>query len=420
MKKFLTLLLAALMLLSLVPFALAEETTELTMWTFPFSTDENAAQEREMYDTMIAEFEAENPGITVTVEIIPWSNRETKMLTAIAANAGPDVMYLNSDILKLFQAYGILAPITDYVSEETLGEYEQSLLEGSVILNGEVYGLPCLIDLGTPCYNLDLLAEIGMTEETLPTTWDEYDAMLAALKEKGITGVYFNYSLGLISSGAYSMFFSEGCDVVTDDGEVVIDNEAGRKCIERMVSWYQNGYSPVDSLSVADQDATFISGQAASCISSAGAGFYTRIAPTLDFNWAPGPILKGDGGQYGVSTVAAVGVSNNCKNVEAAAKWCEFFVQNDRNAAFNDFGGYISPKTGATTGKEGKAYDIILNSLGAVKGDPNHAVSRTLGNAWTANFQSMVSGTVDIDTGIATIKTAMEGLVDTVEALTNN
>ena len=41
-------------------------------------------------------------------------------------------------------------------------------------------GLPCLIDLGTPCYNLDLLAEIGMTEEDLPTTWDEYDAMLAA------------------------------------------------------------------------------------------------------------------------------------------------------------------------------------------------------------------------------------------------
>lgn len=419
MKKFLTLLLAALMLLSMASFAVAEETTDLVMWIFPFSTDENAAQEREMYDTMCAEFTAANPGINVTIEIIPWSNRETKMLTAIAANAGPDVMYLNSDILKLFQAYGVLSPITEYVSEETLAQYEQTMLDGSVILDGELYGLPILIDLGTPCYNMDLLAEIGMTKETLPTTWDEYDAMLAALKEKDIYGVYFNYSLGLISSGAYSMFFSEGCDVVADDGEVVIDNEAGRKCIERMVSWYQKGYSPTDSLSIADNDASFIAGDVASCISSAGAGFYTRIAPTLTFNWEAGPILKGDAGQYGMSTVAGIAVARTCENVEAAAKWCEFFCEKDRNAMFNDFGGYISPVTGATQ-NEGKGYDIILNTLGAVKGDPNHAVSRTLGNAWTANFQAVVGGSVDIDTGIATIKSAMEDLVANVEALSNN
>lgn len=419
MKKFLTLLLAALMLLSLASFAIAEETTELVMWTFPFSNDDTAAEERERYDNMIAEFEAANPGIKVTIEIIPWGNRETKMLTAIAANAGPDVMYLNSDILKLFQAYGVLAPITEYVSEETLGRFEKTLLEGSVILDGEIYGLPILIDLGTPCYNMDLLAEIGMTKETLPTTWDEYDAMLAALKEKDIYGVYFNYASGLISSGAYSMFFSEGCDVVTDDGEVVIDNEAGRKCIERMVSWYQKGYSPVDSLSIADDDANFVAGTVASCLSGAGAGFYTRKAPTLTFNWEAGPILKGDAGQYGISTVAGIAVARTCENVEAAAKWCEFFCEGERNADWNNFGGYVSPVTGATQ-VEGKGYDIILNTLGAVKGDPNHAVSRTLGNAWTANLQAMVGGGMDIDTGIATIKTAMEGLVDTVEAVSNN
>ena len=193
MKKFLTLALALLMAMSMTSVSLAEgDAADLTMWIFPFSTDETANQEREMYDEMIAEFEAANPGITMTIEIIPWNNRETKMLTAIAANSGPDIMYLNTDILKLFQAYGVLAPITDYVSDETLAEYEQSLLDGSVLLDGELYGLPCLIDLGTPCYNLDLLAEIGMTEEDLPTTWDEYDAMLAALDEAGIDGVYFN------------------------------------------------------------------------------------------------------------------------------------------------------------------------------------------------------------------------------------
>lgn len=279
MKKFLTLLLAVLMTLSLCSVAMAEGETHLTMWTFPFSTDENAAQEREIYDNMIAEFEAANPGITLTIEIIPWSNRETKMLTAIAANAGPDIMYLNTDILKLFQAYGVLAPITEYVSDEAVAGYEEALLDGSVRLGGELYGLPCLIDLGCPAYNLDLLAEIGMTKDNLPTTWDEYDAMLAALKEKDITGVYMNYSLGLVSSYSYPMFFSEGCDVIQEDGTVVIDNDAGRKVLGRLVDWYQKGYTPTDSLSVGDNDANFISGTVASTLSTAGAGFYTRIAP---------------------------------------------------------------------------------------------------------------------------------------------
>lgn len=420
MKKFLTLLLAVLMMLSLGSAALAEEETHLTMWTFPFSTDETAAQEREIYDAMIAEFEAANPGITLTIEIIPWTNRETKMLTAIAANAGPDIMYLNTDILKLFQAYGVLAPITDYVSEEALAGYEETLLDGSVRLGGEVYGLPCLIDLGCPVYNLDLLAEIGMTKETLPTTWDEYDAMLAALKEKGITGVYLNYPLGLVSSYAYPMFFSEGCDVIQEDGTVVIDNEAGRKVLTRLVEWYQNGYTPTDSLSVGDSDANFISGSVASTLSTAGAGFFTRIAPTLTFNWAAGPILSGDAGQYGISTVAALGVSRTCQNVEAATKWIEFFTENERNAMWTEFGGYISPKTGATSNLSGEGYDIILSSLQCVKGEANHAAARTLSTVYTPDLQAMVSGSVDFESGLSKMKTDMEGLVANIEALSNN
>ena len=173
MKKLWTLALTLLILVSMCVVALADGET-LTMWTFPFSTDENAAEERAMYDEMSAEFEAQT-GVKVNVEIIPWANRETKMLTAIAAKSGPDIMYLNTDILKLFKAYGILAPITDYVGQQTIDGYEAALLDGSVRFDGEIYGLPCLIDLGTPVYNLDILAEIGMTEENLPTTWDEYD-----------------------------------------------------------------------------------------------------------------------------------------------------------------------------------------------------------------------------------------------------
>ncbi len=397
-----------------------DEKINLTVWTFPFGTDAQLAEERANYDKIIADFQAENPNISVSVEILPWGNRETKMLTAIAAGSGPDIMYMNPDILKLFQTYGVLAPITEYISHERVAEYSESLLDNSVRLNGELYGLPVLVDLGTPCYNLDLLSEIGMTEENLPTTWEEYDQMLGALKEKGIYGVYYNYSSSLVSNYLYAQMFSEGCDIITEDGKTVVDNEAGRKVLHRLVDWFQNGYTPADSLSIADDDSAFMAGTVASDLSSKGAGFYVRVAPNIKFNWAAGPILKGDAGQYGISSVGSLAVSKKSKNVEAAAKFIEFFTETERLSNWDYFGGYICPKSDAVSPyADLKGYSYILEHLDAVRGEPNHAVARNIATVFTPDLQAMVSGSVDFESGIKKLKTDIEGLVANVEKLKN-
>ena len=398
----------------------SSEDCTLTFWTFPFGTDDQLAEERENYQTMISDFESKNPGIKINIEILPWDNRETKMLTAIAANQGPDIMYLNPDILKLFKAYGILAPVTQYISEDTLKEFSGPLLDNSVRFDGELYGLPCLVDMGIPCYNLDLLEKIGMTEENLPETWDEFDAMLKACKEKDIYGIYYNYSGSLVSNFAYGQFFSEGCDIIEEDGTVVIDNDAGKKVLKRLTDWYQNGYTPADSLSVSDNNSMFMSGSTASVLSSAGAGFYRRLAPDITFNWAAGPVLKGDAGQYAMSTVGSLAVTQTCKNVEAAAKFLEYFTQDEINAKWCNFGGYISPKLGVENpNADLKGYDIILKSLDAVRGEPNHAAARTMGTVFIPDLQAIVSESVPFDDGVAKMKTDIEGIVAQISQVSN-
>lgn len=394
--------------------------TSLVMWTFPFAADEKRAEEQANYDKMIKDFTAENPNIKMSVEIIPWGNRETKMLTAIAAGSGPDIMYLNPDILKQFQAYGVLSPITDYVSPDTLKSYSDSLLDNSVRLQGKLYGIPVLVDLGRPVYNMDMLSKIGMTEDKLPKTWAEFDAMLKALKEKDIYGIYYNYALSAVSNGAYAQFFSEGCDVVKEDGTVDIDNAAGRKVLHRLADWFQKGYTPKDSLSIGDDDSSFISGKVASCFSVKGAGFFVRVGPDLKFNWAAGPILTGDAGQYGISTVGSLGVSKSCKNVQDAVKWIEFFTQVDRNAEWCYFGGYICPKAGAKSPYEDlKGYGYLLKHLDCVRGEPNHAAARTMSSVFTPDLQALVSGKVEFDAGVTKLKTDIEKVVQTVNALKN-
>ncbi len=53
----------------------AEETNnepyEIKVWMFPLGGDERAAEERAMYDRMIEEFEAENEGLTVDLQLLP-------------------------------------------------------------------------------------------------------------------------------------------------------------------------------------------------------------------------------------------------------------------------------------------------------------------------------------------------------------
>lgn len=300
------------------------------------------------------------------------------------------------------------------------GGYSETLLDNSVRLGGELYGIPVLIDLGRPVYNMDLLAEIGMTEENLPTTYEEFDAMLAALKEKDITGIYYNYSLGGVASGLFAQFFSEGCDVIKEDGTVDIDGEAGRKVLGMVASWYQNGYTPTDSLSIKDDASNFIDGKVAAIFPTSGIGFFLKTAPDLTFNWAAGPILSGDGGQYGTSTVGSLGVTKNCENVEAAAEWIKFFAEPERLVAWDATAGYICPIEGVEDPNKGlKGYDYLLEHLDCVRGEPNHAAARTMNTVFIPDLQTIVSGDASLDDGIAKMKGDIEGIVSTVEALRN-
>ncbi len=416
MKKFLSILMTAMLLMSLFAVSASAEAVEITMWIFPLGGDERAAEERAMYDSISAAFTEQNPDIKVNIEMVPWDNRETKMLTAFGAGQGPDCMYMNPDIMKLFQTYDVLLPLDEYVSEEHLAGFNQDLLKNGAMIDGKLYGLPCLVDIGVPLYNLDMMAKAGLTEEDIPTTWDEYDALLGKLKEAGMYGTYFNYSYGPVSDYSYAMFFSEGCDMVLEDGTVTVDDAAGMKVLNRIVSWYQKGYTPADSLSVFDDGPAFAEQRVATFLPAGGSGMLLRYTPNLTFNWAAGPVLSGDAGAYTMSTAASFSVSRNCKNPEAAVKWLEFFTNDENSAAWNNFAGYVSPRSNAVnTNADVKGFDIVLNSLGCVRGEVNHACARTMQSAYRPNLQAMAEGSVSVEDGVKQLKADIEKLIAELE-----
>ena len=63
------------------------------------------------------DFNAANEGIDLSVQVVSWNDIYTVVNTRIANNDAPDI--LNIDVFADYQADDLLLPATDYVSDET-------------------------------------------------------------------------------------------------------------------------------------------------------------------------------------------------------------------------------------------------------------------------------------------------------------
>ena len=77
-------------------------------------------REAEVVSELIHEFEAENPGIKVDVQNIPWTAAHEKLLTAFAADGLPDVCQLGNTWVPEFAELNALTPLQPFVQRSTV------------------------------------------------------------------------------------------------------------------------------------------------------------------------------------------------------------------------------------------------------------------------------------------------------------
>ena len=174
MKKVLSMVLAAMMLLSLCSFAAAEDVVELEF--VYHKTESNAIDAME---TVINNFNAANPGIKVNFVQVP--DTATVLQSRAQLNEMPDMFGCTTgNMFELMFEDGI---IMDLTGQEFLSSVEPSSLEMSTY-NGKNWRLPYSLS----CYGLyvrtDIFEEQGLA---LPTTWDELMDACEKLTAAGIT-----------------------------------------------------------------------------------------------------------------------------------------------------------------------------------------------------------------------------------------
>lgn len=174
MKKVLSILLAAMLLLGIVP-ALAETDTITVMVppvTGTYLTD---------IETWANEFTAIHPEIKVEIIKTSWDEHNGKLTTLANAGEAPDIAEVSYSTIGTLVNLGVGIEIDKYMDAERLADYDQNALD-YMSLEGHVYGLPLYITIQSLGANKDMLEAAGVDVAKVQESGWTYDEFMEAIK----------------------------------------------------------------------------------------------------------------------------------------------------------------------------------------------------------------------------------------------
>jgi multiple sugar transport system substrate-binding protein len=138
--------------------------------------------EGEQVQKLIPEFERRNPGITVEVQMIPWTAAQEKLITAYASNNTPDACQLGNTWIPQFVSLNALENLDSWLNYKEIKKenYFKGIWNTNVI-NNKLFGVPWYIDTRVIFYRTDVIQKAGFKNP--PKTWDELYKLSKKIKE---------------------------------------------------------------------------------------------------------------------------------------------------------------------------------------------------------------------------------------------
>lgn len=237
MRKKILALAAVAAMVAAVPAVSYAEDVELDVIAAEYG--QNTA---EWWTNFVTDFNNDNPGIKLNVEVVSWNDIYTVVNTRIQGNNAPDI--LNIDVFADYQADGLLLPAKDYVSEETYAKMYESFLEQSVV-DDVVWAVPDLASARALYYNVDILEAAGVE---VPTTWEELTAACEAIKayDENIYpwGIDMTTDEGQAAFAYYT--WNNGGGFVDENGDWALNSPENVEAIEYAIGLVNSGYTNSD------------------------------------------------------------------------------------------------------------------------------------------------------------------------------
>ncbi|MGL6212490.1 ABC transporter substrate-binding protein [Billgrantia desiderata] len=142
--------------------------------------------EKRYYDDIVAEYEAQNPGVNVVFEYIANEAYKTRLPTLLQSNQRPDIFYSwGGEGLRDQVEAGFVRDLTEEMQDGWQDLYPESAVR-AFTLDDRVYGAPLYATVVGFWANTALTEQAGVDIESIET-WEDLKEAVVALRESGIT-----------------------------------------------------------------------------------------------------------------------------------------------------------------------------------------------------------------------------------------
>ncbi|MFI8787592.1 ABC transporter substrate-binding protein [Streptomyces sp. NPDC055105] len=309
-----------------------ESPKTLTYWAS--NQGPNIEADKKILQPELAKFEKQT-GIKVKLEVVPWSDLLTRILTATTSGEGPDVLNIGNTWSSSLQATGALLPWDQKNFDKVGGKdrFVESALGSTGAQGKDPAAVPLYSMAYALYYNKAMFKEAGITEP--PKTWDELTADGAKISKGGKWGLGAEGSN--LSNNIHQVFVlakQQGGDFFTADGKADFTNDAAVAAVKQYVDMMATNkiIAPGNAEYAKNQSLSdFSKGKTAMVLWQAAATTF-KSQGMQDDEWgvAPVPVQSGapGAGKATNSMVAGINLAvfKNTKNIDGSLKFVKFMT----------------------------------------------------------------------------------------------
>lgn len=361
-------------------------------------------------DTMVADFQRENPEITVkAVYAGTYQESIVKALTAYKSGTPPTLaVLLSTDLFTLIDENAIV-PVDSLAStpqdKEWIGGFYKAFMENSQT-GGKTWGIPFQRSTIVMFWNKSLFKEAGLDPERAPVTWDDTVAAAKKLTKTDANGNVTQWGVKIPSTGfAYWIF--QG---MTTPNDTILMNSAGTEtyfdkpgAVQALQNWVdlsaKYNVTPRGVIEWGTTPKDFLEQKAAMIWTTTGNLTNLRANATFPFGVAMLPEVKHPGSPTGGGNFYVFNKTTPAQQ-QAAMKFIRFSTEPKRAAQWSIATGYVATRPDAWETDEMKKYlqevpaagvarDQLKYSVAELSTHDNQRVTKALND----NLQAALSGT---------------------------
>lgn len=294
---------------------------------------------------IVADFEAENPGIKIEFLALPADSFYQKYVTAVATNTAPDIFGVRDTELLALVNQGALRPLDEYIDQWEEKDQIPASIWNSVASytdDGKNYMIPSYMNACIMWYNTQKMGELGIE---IPQNLDEFLTACETYADppnnsyfyslRGGVGSYDNLFIFMMSYAGGTGFFDEA-------GNCVLNQDIYAEAMDKYAGIYKNGWVSRDSVTNGYKEMVSEFGSGISMSMSHNSTSATNHRENLgegNFSNAIHPAGTNGKTAIPVPSIIGAGVSNQSKHPAEAAKFVAYLASHQAAYYFCEAGG---------------------------------------------------------------------------------